>query len=354
MSLMDSLRNRFSDTLEANQIDDDYSVPIRSSSSTALASGVASTQSDQNATEIRQFDPNEVVPSYETSQRIYRTTNAASGIFTPIPSLPIPLAVSNSNSSTSSLNSNTTHTHTNHHPQSQAPPSLKQLGLKFLNARQHFALALCRDISLIPALISLYQSWKRMFIHESLLTSARGLEHFLAGLWCIVASYLSYSVLDGLIVRWIVIYSTPAAIVRVLSMSAIIIAVEFYLVSAFSAQGYKYGLHIWILISCILTFAYIIQNFFTSNLELRRSGTGGGNSASSNANGGRSSESTEGGSNERRKERRRFFDFYNIVVFAVVPVGLASFVTMIGLLRSLLILRIDIETLGRDTAARGI
>ncbi|EGW33879.1 uncharacterized protein SPAPADRAFT_148062 [Spathaspora passalidarum NRRL Y-27907] len=346
MPLMDSLRNRFSDNLEANQIDDDYSVPARSSSSTALATGVASSQPEQTTSSDTQFDPDEVVPSYETSQRIYGTTqtiNSASGIYTPIPSLPIPLTISDSNSSSSSsINSIPTTTHP--HPNPQAPPSLKQLGLKFLNARQHFALALCRDISLMPALISLYQSWKRMFIHDSLLTSARGSEHFLAGLWCIVASYLSYSVLDGLIVRWIVIYSTPAAIVRVLSMSVIIIAVEFYLVSAFSAQGYKYGLHIWILISCILTFAYIIQNFFTSNLELRRIG-GAGHTRSSS----RTIEASEGRNNERKKERRRFFDFYNIVVFAVVPVGLASFVTMIGLLRSLLILRIDIETVARET-----
>ena len=43
------------------------------------------------------------------------------------------------------------------------------------------------------------------------------------------------------------------------------------------------------------------------------------------------------------KYRPRFFDFYKIVVFAVVPVGMASFITMIGLLRSLLILRLDID-----------
>ncbi|KAG7194351.1 uncharacterized protein KQ657_004563 [Scheffersomyces spartinae] len=203
--------------------------------------------------------------------------------------------------------------------------SLKQIGLKFLNARQHFALAICRDICLVPPLIGLFQSWKRVFFESyfasSVLsttwatdfTSARTAEHFLTGIWCIVAAYLSYAVLDGLMVRWIVNYLAPAAIVRMLSMSTILIAVEQYTVSAFSANGYKYGLHIWILVSCIMTGAYIIQNFVTSNLDLKG------------------------------KRKQRFFDFYNIVVFAVVPVGFASFLTMIGLLRSLLILRLDLE-----------
>ncbi|KAF3984936.1 hypothetical protein FT663_04735 [Candidozyma haemuli var. vulneris] len=198
--------------------------------------------------------------------------------------------------------------------------SLKNLGLKFLNARQHFLLAVCRDVSLIPCIMGLCESWWIVFIRSEKfssdsagITTARGSEHFLEGIWCIVAGYLSYSVLDGLMVRWIVTYSTTGAIVRMLSMSTILVAIEQYLVSAFSAEGYQYGLHTWILISCALTLLYIVQNFVTSNIDLKG------------------------------KRRARFFDFYNIVVFAVVPVGLASFITMIGLLRSLLILRLDIE-----------
>lgn len=200
---------------------------------------------------------------------------------------------------------------------SSAPKRLKTLGLKFLNARQHFLLAACRDVSLVPSLIGLCQSWWVVFANQSFassrLTTARVSERFLEGVWCIVAGYLLYSVLDGLMVRWIVSYSTSAAIVRMLSMSTILVAIERYLLAAFSAEGYNYGLHTWILISCALTLLYIVQNFITSNIDLK------GN------------------------RRARFFDFYNIVVFAVVPVGLASFITMIGLLRSLLILRLDLE-----------
>lgn len=204
--------------------------------------------------------------------------------------------------------------------------TLKNLGLKFLNAKQHILLAACRDISLIPCLWGLFQSWwvlvraaprtdSSLAYSEvnSVVTAARHSEHFLTGIWCIVAGYLLYSVLDGLMVRWIVTYSTTGAIVRMMSMSTILIAIEEYLVAAFLAEGYAYALHTWILISCALTVLYIVQNFVTSNIDLK------GN------------------------RRARFFDFYNIVVFAVVPVGLASFITMVGVLRSLLILRLDID-----------
>lgn len=205
--------------------------------------------------------------------------------------------------------------------------TLKLVGLRLLNARQHFALACSRDVSLIPCIVGLFQSWSRVFAGSSYfaveelagqplqtsITSARMSEHFLTGVWCIVAGYLTFAILDGLMIRWIVTYSTSAAIVRMLSMSTIIITIEQYLLSAFSADGYKYGLHIWILISCCLTVLYFAQNFVTLNLDLRG------------------------------KSRARFFDFYNIAVFAVVPVGLASFITMIILLQSLLILRLDVE-----------
>ncbi|CAK9437411.1 uncharacterized protein LODBEIA_P17890 [Lodderomyces beijingensis] len=351
------------------------------------------------------------LPTYELSQRLHSRSGSGETeethantearslgihIYTPIPSLPIPRVtpMMQSNSSDSSMSPTPTYPHPhpslNHTPELTSATgnnnnsnntisslattsranklqqsSIKKLGLKFLNARQHFLLACCRDVSLIPPLFCLFQSWKRIhFDHENALanhkiTTARGLEHFLTGVWCIVSAYLSYSILDSLLVRWIVTYSTSAAIVRVLSMSTIMITLELYFVNAFSAEGYKYGLHIWILISCLLTLTFIVQNFVTSNLSLEhyqqqqqqqqqqhhqhqdtfsavRVGEHGHSSAGDVVR-------------EERKMRRksikprRFFDFYNIVVFAVVPVGLASFITMIGLLRSLLILRIDVD-----------
>ncbi|KAK6453762.1 N-glycosylation protein-domain-containing protein [Scheffersomyces xylosifermentans] len=420
MVFMDSIRRRFSNNFESHQIDDDYTEPARSSptiASNATSTSVAASTNNPGfiSTSMTSavigipsmdgsvvfgvaddgFDPNEVVPSYETSQLLHERQNSTNtnnsstlgGAFPvqndtigpiipgsvsisrnssfvgdaetlayihsqslhsvslippqqPSPPLVVPYPISHSASSTTTttssnnnINGNTNNNNNNSNIASRKTElkrqSLKQLGLKFLNARQHFALALSRDVSLIPPLIGFVQSWKRAFVdgpylddaltetgqHLKSITSARLSEHFLTGVWCIVSAYLSFSVLDGLIVRWIVTYSTPAAIVRVLSMSTMIIAVEQYLVSTFSADGYKYGLHIWILISCCLTLSYIVQNFVTSNIDLKKGG----------------------------QKRARFFDIYNIAVFAVVPVGMASFITMIGLLRSLLILRIDID-----------
>lgn len=218
---------------------------------------------------------------------------------------------------------------------------LKILGLNFLNARQHLALAICRDFVLIPPLYHAFICFKTAYyldhpnLHSSdndttsvivgQLISPGSSEHFIAGIWCLVAAYLSFTVIDGLVVRWIVTYQTSAAILRVLSMSMLLITIEQATLAIFSPGG-TYSLHTWILISCILTGAYILQNFVTSNLDLKN------------------------------ENKARSVDYYSITVYAVVPVGLASFVSMIGLLRALLILRLDIENreLGTDKMTKWI
>ncbi|RCK63660.1 N-glycosylation protein EOS1 [Candida viswanathii] len=356
------LRSRFSNTLESHQIDEDYSEA--NTAATASATCLSNSNSGQltqqlpspvmapptllqsttpidpstattNPTNTNDlpFDPYEVVPSYEASQRMHNQgiltpvddLTRPTQIYTPIPSLPMPqsmvpqaVPMTESTSSTESTLNNLIIPSSSTRVNMMKRTSIKQLGLKFLNARQHFLLAFCRDVSLIPPVIGLRLSYYNDHALNVLDNSPRGCEYFLTGLWCIVSAYLSYSILDSLLVRWIVTYLTSAAIVRVLSMLTIIITIELFLVGAFSSDsGQKYGLHIWLLISCFLTFAYIVQNFVTSNLEIT--------------------------SRKGIRKKARFFDFYNIVVFAVVPVGLASFVTMIGLLRSLLLLRMDID-----------
>jgi hypothetical protein len=203
--------------------------------------------------------------------------------------------------------------------------NLKQMGLNFLNAKQHMALALCRDFVLIPPLYHAFRAFaygletlhQNEFLQNdsnyiSKLTTASPTEYLLTGMWCLVAAYFSYQVIDGLTVRWIVTYQTSAAILRVLSISMFLITIETGALSIFSPSG-SYSLHTWILISCVLTGAYIIQNFVTSNLDLKA-----GN-------------------------KRRTIDYYNIAVFAVVPVGLASFISVVVLLRLLLIVRLDLS-----------
>ncbi|ODQ78988.1 hypothetical protein BABINDRAFT_162067 [Babjeviella inositovora NRRL Y-12698] len=252
------------------------------------------------------------VPSYESSQLHHRSISG-----------PLHLnSRSTSITSLSTLMQDDGPTNASHDPShKEERKSFRRLGLTSLNPRQHFALSMCRDISFLPPVVGLLRAWNRAFFYsppnQSLidqLSSSTSVEHFLTGIWCIVAGYLSYCILDGLMVRWIVTYSISAAIVRMLSFSALVISLEQLILTVLASpdNATHYLLHSWILISCIMTIAYVCESFVTSNLF--------------------------------KSSKKRYFDYYNITVFAVVPVGLASFATMIGILRSLIILRLDIET----------
>ncbi len=257
--------------------------------------------------------PDEQIPSYEEIMNQDQQNNQALRSVNQSRSNSIQEEVTVGNNNTSQERSNT-----------QERQSLKVLGLNFLNARQHFALAICRDSVLIPSLYNSFKCFKQSYNFYyspdpefesqamSILTRPSSSEHFIAGIWCIVAAYLSFSVIDGLMVRWIVTYQTGAAILRVLALSMLLITIEQATLAILSPDGF-YSLHTWILISCILTVFYIVQNFVTSNLDLKND------------------------------KKPRSVDYYNITVFAVVPIGVASFISMIGLLRVLLILRLDLE-----------
>ncbi|QLQ78923.1 hypothetical protein HG537_0B02705 [Torulaspora globosa] len=290
-------------------------------------------------------------------------------------------------------------------PLSQAYASIKTLSLSKLTAKQHLLMAICRDVSLLPPLVyiftSLQQAWKISFraklkLYEpqslkdtvknllescitnttvsqaqnqasngstlllSTLTTARASEYLLCALWCVVSLYLTYSILDSLMVRWIVKYSTLAAILRMFSMSLIIITTELLLLASLSPDG-DYYLHTWILLSCIMTTAYIWQSYLTSNLNYVSQGDyddQDDNFSDIPSSNNSSTSLASSCSLPRRKPKRklrkgfrftkkRTIDLYNIIVFCVVPVGLASFITMIGLLRNLVIQRLDVEQLGR-------
>ncbi|CDK26008.1 unnamed protein product [Kuraishia capsulata CBS 1993] len=257
-----------------------FGLSARNQSSTSIRS-----QSSYSRTEIELFDP---VPSYEEALHL----------IPPLPRPPLPKQTVNLNAERNRL---------------------KSMGLGILGPAQHFAMAVCRDVSLIVILKQMYTMWgaySELKMETSpRITATRSSEYLLAGLWCLVSGYMTYSILDGLMVRWIVTYSITAAIVRMLSMSLLLATIVELLSMTFNPSG-NYYLPNWILISCVLTVIYILQNYMTSNLRL-------GN-----------------------KKGPRSMDLYNIVVFAVVPIGVASFFTMIGLIRVVLILRLDVELLG--------
>ncbi|SCU85191.1 LAMI_0C10418g1_1 [Lachancea mirantina] len=287
--------------------------------------------------------------------------------------------------------------------------SIKLLTLNNLDSKQHFFIAICRDVSLLPPLLSFAHSLKKAWslsyktsaalypLEDSSvslsatfkmmwqaykvsktqafsadtnlplqLSKARSSEYLLCSLWCLVAMYLTYSILEALMVRWIVKYSTAAAILRMFSMSLLLITLEMLLLSSLSPKG-DYYLHTWILISCILTGAYISQSFLTSNFDYLE-GKDKDFTDAATRNPTTNSQPTESmdtacsspssedlltmPSRKRKKSSnallfhgKRQMHLYNITVFCVVPVGVASFVTMIGLLRNLVIQRLDVEQL---------
>lgn len=67
-------------------------------------------------------------------------------------------------------------------------------------------------------------------------------------------------------------------------------------------------LQIWILVSVLLTTLYTLQTFVTSDI-----GT---------------------------SQRGRTVDLFHIAVYAVIPIGLASFITMLALIRNLMVLQL--------------
>ncbi|RLP67300.1 hypothetical protein L150_06102 [Candida albicans Ca529L] len=214
------------------------STPTQPSNCVAVAD--IDTRFPPSSAAINQYDPYEEVPSYEASQRMHNQSansnsnnNSSSNIahnndnyitedvshiaptthiYTPIPSLPIPITSSttgisygnsydalinnnNNNSSTSNSNNDNRNgiaSNSTLRGGNIKRSSIKQLGLKFLNARQHFLLASCRDVSLIPPLIGLIRSWRMIYSNDANnysqvlngdgVTLIRGSEHFLTGL----------------------------------------------------------------------------------------------------------------------------------------------------------------------------
>lgn len=102
--------------------------------------------------------------------------------------------------------------------------------------------------------------------------------------------------------RWLFNYGPTPTIVRLLTLNAF----NYYLTTtilSFTLGKADLVLPAWILISVILTGAYCVQDWLTSNIAIISS-----------------------------DQETRGVNFLEIAVFCVVPVGLASFFTMIMLL----------------------
>lgn len=255
--------------------------------------------------------------------------------------------------------------------------SIKTLSLNHLTAKQHMLLALCRDISLLPAGFHMFKAMKKAYLisvkdifhnkyvlgQESVdhlrilsnLITGRASEYVLCAMWCLVSLYLSFAILDNLMLRWIMKYSIMAVILRMFSMSLVLITIQLFLLNSLSPDR-DYYLHTWILISCVLTGLFIWQNYLTSNLNYIKRPHSRVESPTSFTTAEDYEDEQEHMIVEAESPNEEFpkhadpktkraFDIYNIIVFCVVPLGMASFVTMLCLLRNLFIQRLDIEQL---------
>ncbi|ORY84200.1 N-glycosylation protein-domain-containing protein [Protomyces lactucae-debilis] len=115
-------------------------------------------------------------------------------------------------------------------------------------------------------------------------------------LWASVACYLSFTFTDGLLLRWLFHYGPRATIIRLLSLNAFNYYISTTALTLPSGRPSS-DLPVWILLSLVLTAAYIVQDWLTSNLAATQS---------------------DG----------RALNLIEIAVFCVVPVGMASFITM--------------------------
>ncbi|KAG4301563.1 hypothetical protein PCANB_001742 [Pneumocystis canis] len=124
-------------------------------------------------------------------------------------------------------------------------------------------------------------------------------ETCMTGIWLFICAILSYRLTDGLLLRWIVKYSPKAILIRMMSLNMINVYFTTWLMSSSNAfQRLVFS----IFMACIFACAYIIQNYITSDILLF---------------------------GITKMQPTRQLNLAEIGVFTVVPIGLASFITMI-------------------------
>lgn len=121
-------------------------------------------------------------------------------------------------------------------------------------------------------------------------------------MWCLVSSYLSFAFTDGMMLRWLFSYGPVATLVRLLVLNVFNYYITTSILSVADGKS-KFVLPAWIFISVLFTGAYCVQDWLTSNIAVIG-----------------------------RENAKRRLNFLEVAVFCVVPVGLASFFTMIMLL----------------------
>lgn len=177
--------------------------------------------------------------------------------------------------------------------------------------RVYWVMVALRVLSSIPNFLALYSylNEARMCLVSTKLPSACAQGTLLPALWCAVSGYIVWLGLKRMIRRWVLTYSELAAVFRVITCMLInYLAVSLHTYFRVSRGTSVIDLQIWILVSVLLTTLYTLQTFVTSDI-----GT---------------------------SQRGRTVDLFHIAVYAVIPIGLASFITMLALIRNLMVLQL--------------
>ncbi|ODV89870.1 hypothetical protein CANCADRAFT_96975 [Tortispora caseinolytica NRRL Y-17796] len=176
--------------------------------------------------------------------------------------------------------------------------------LRLLPRKTAWTIRLCSWMSLVGSLYSaVYCISTAANMPPECKGAVRPIELVLAAIWCIVGTYLTRALINGLLLRWLVYYSPLGTALRLLSFAAATGAVY---QQSLQRTDTAHLLPVFIFLSCVLTVGYAIQNFITSDLS---------------------------------RPGRRSWNLVRVAVFAVVPIGLASFITMLSLLRLVFLLR---------------
>jgi len=115
----------------------------------------------------------------------------------------------------------------------------------------------------------------------------------MAAVYACISAFLSYRINSGLTKRWLVKYSRIGLIVRLVSFNSLSIGCTSYLRSLIKNDT-ELQLPLWILVSCLYTLVYTVELWVTSNIDSGRKG--------------------------------RHLNLYEIAIYGVAPLGMASFV----------------------------
>ncbi|PRT53364.1 N-glycosylation protein eos1 [Wickerhamiella sorbophila] len=184
------------------------------------------------------------------------------------------------------------------------------LGRRLIRGHMYWLLVASKVLSLLPYCLTVaeYLLLAEPCFQQHNLAPCRTSALYPA-VWCMASGYMAYLSLDGLIVRWIVTYSQIAATVRMVSC----VLLNYLFIQSFSRFGTSdiQALQIWVFITCVLTVSYILQSFIASNMAANT--------------------------------KERTLNLFHTAVYAVIPIGLASFFTMIGMIRTVMMLQYQLN-----------